>query len=66
MSIALNRRGFLASTAGFIALHPFSANAATNQAHLRMEAVRKPLAVLLNGPARNDEPVIPADTAGRR
>lgn len=36
MSIALNRRGFLASTAGFIALHPFSANAAGNQAHLRI------------------------------
>jgi 2',3'-cyclic-nucleotide 2'-phosphodiesterase/3'-nucleotidase len=36
MSIALNRRGFLASTAGFIALHPFSAHAATNQAHLRI------------------------------
>lgn len=36
MSITLNRRGFLASTAGFIALHPYSANAATNQAHLRI------------------------------
>jgi 2',3'-cyclic-nucleotide 2'-phosphodiesterase/3'-nucleotidase len=36
MSITLNRRAFLASTAGFIALHPFSANAATNQAHLRI------------------------------
>lgn len=36
MSISLNRRGFLASTAGFIALHPFSANAASNQAHLRI------------------------------
>ncbi len=36
MSITLNRRHFLASTAGFIALHPFSANAATNQAHLRI------------------------------
>lgn len=36
MSITLNRRSFLASTAGFIALHPFSANAATNQAHLRI------------------------------
>ncbi|WP_458791042.1 bifunctional 2',3'-cyclic-nucleotide 2'-phosphodiesterase/3'-nucleotidase [Yoonia sp. MH D7] len=36
MSIALNRRGFLAGTAGLIALHPFSANAATNQAHLRI------------------------------
>ncbi len=36
MPISLNRRGFLASAAGFIALHPFSANAATNQAHLRI------------------------------
>ncbi len=36
MSFTLNRRGFLASTAGFIALHPYSANAATNQAHLRI------------------------------
>ncbi|PSL19642.1 bifunctional 2',3'-cyclic-nucleotide 2'-phosphodiesterase/3'-nucleotidase [Shimia abyssi] len=36
MPITLNRRHFLASTAGFIALHPFSANAATNQAHLRI------------------------------
>ncbi|MEM7470770.1 MAG: bifunctional 2',3'-cyclic-nucleotide 2'-phosphodiesterase/3'-nucleotidase [Pseudomonadota bacterium] len=36
MSIVMNRRGFLASTAGFIALHPYSANASTNQAHLRI------------------------------
>jgi len=36
MSITLNRRAFLASTTGFIALHPFSAHAATNQAHLRI------------------------------
>ncbi|MDA8747085.1 bifunctional 2',3'-cyclic-nucleotide 2'-phosphodiesterase/3'-nucleotidase [Litoreibacter sp.] len=36
MSISLSRRSFLASTAGFIALHPFSARAATNQAHLRI------------------------------
>ncbi|NYI28070.1 bifunctional 2',3'-cyclic-nucleotide 2'-phosphodiesterase/3'-nucleotidase [Sulfitobacter geojensis] len=36
MPITLDRRAFLASTAGFIALHPFSANAATNQAHLRI------------------------------
>lgn len=36
MSFPLTRRGFLASTAGFIALHPFSANAAANQAHLRI------------------------------
>ncbi|PIE11468.1 MAG: bifunctional 2',3'-cyclic-nucleotide 2'-phosphodiesterase/3'-nucleotidase [Rhodobacterales bacterium] len=33
---ALSRRHFLASTAGFIALHPFSARAASNQAHLRL------------------------------
>ncbi|WP_299723401.1 bifunctional 2',3'-cyclic-nucleotide 2'-phosphodiesterase/3'-nucleotidase [uncultured Tateyamaria sp.] len=36
MSFTLDRRSFLASTAGFVALHPFSANAATNQAHLRI------------------------------
>ncbi|MBV1895273.1 MAG: bifunctional 2',3'-cyclic-nucleotide 2'-phosphodiesterase/3'-nucleotidase [Rhodobacteraceae bacterium] len=36
MPITLSRRGFLASTAGFIALHPFSATAAANQAHLRI------------------------------
>ncbi len=36
MSITLNRRGFLAGTAGFIALHPFSVSAAGNQAHLRI------------------------------
>lgn len=36
MSLTLTRRGFLASTAGFIALHPFSATAAANQAHLRI------------------------------
>ncbi len=36
MSITLNRRVFLAGTTGFIALHPFSAHAATNQAHLRI------------------------------
>ena len=36
MSITLNRRAFLAGTTGFIALHPFSAHAATNQAHLRI------------------------------
>ena len=36
MPLTLDRRGFLATTAGFIALHPFSANAATNQAHLRI------------------------------
>ena len=36
MSLKLNRRGFLAGTAGFIALHPFSARAAAGQAHLRI------------------------------
>ena len=36
MSITLNRRAFLASSAGFIVLHPYSARAATNQAHLRI------------------------------
>lgn len=36
MSLAITRRGFLAGTAGFIAVHPFSARAAGNQAHLRL------------------------------
>ncbi len=36
MSLVLNRRGFLAATASFAALHPFAANAAVNQAHLRV------------------------------
>ena len=36
MSFSLSRRGFLAGTAGLIALHPFSLRAATNQAHLRI------------------------------
>ncbi|MEX0348706.1 MAG: bifunctional 2',3'-cyclic-nucleotide 2'-phosphodiesterase/3'-nucleotidase [Paracoccaceae bacterium] len=36
MTLSLSRRGFLAGTAGFIALHPFSARAAANQAHLRL------------------------------
>ncbi len=36
MSLNLNRRGFLAGSAGLIALHPFSAMAAGNQAHLRI------------------------------
>ncbi|MHA3980528.1 bifunctional 2',3'-cyclic-nucleotide 2'-phosphodiesterase/3'-nucleotidase [Halovulum sp. GXIMD14794] len=36
MSLHLSRRGFLAGTAGFIALHPFSARAAAGQAHLRI------------------------------
>ncbi|MBD3664740.1 bifunctional 2',3'-cyclic-nucleotide 2'-phosphodiesterase/3'-nucleotidase [Sulfitobacter aestuariivivens] len=36
MTLNINRRGFLAGTAGLIALHPFSAHAAGNQAHLRI------------------------------
>ena len=36
MPIQLSRRHFLAGTAGLIALHPFSAHAAANQAHLRI------------------------------
>ncbi|WP_323767769.1 bifunctional 2',3'-cyclic-nucleotide 2'-phosphodiesterase/3'-nucleotidase [Marinovum sp.] len=36
MPMSLSRRGFLASTAGFVALHPFSVRAAANQAHLRI------------------------------
>lgn len=36
MSMSLSRRGFLAGTAGFVALHPFSLRAAANQAHLRI------------------------------
>lgn len=36
MQLTLNRRHFIAGSAGLIALHPFSANAATNQAHLRL------------------------------
>ena len=36
MSRRLTRRAFIASTAGFAALHPFSALAASNQAHLRL------------------------------
>ncbi|WP_193139431.1 bifunctional 2',3'-cyclic-nucleotide 2'-phosphodiesterase/3'-nucleotidase [Meridianimarinicoccus sp. MJW13] len=36
MSLTLTRRGFLAGTAGMIALHPFSVRAAANQAHLRI------------------------------
>ena len=36
MAFTLNRRGFLAGTAGFLALHPYSVHAATNQAHLRI------------------------------
>lgn len=36
MSLNLSRRNFLAGTAGFIALHPFSLQASPNQAHLRI------------------------------
>lgn len=36
MPLSLSRRGFLAGTAGLIALHPFSLRAASNQAHLRI------------------------------
>ncbi|MCL6282947.1 bifunctional 2',3'-cyclic-nucleotide 2'-phosphodiesterase/3'-nucleotidase [Ruegeria sp. 2012CJ41-6] len=36
MSLSLTRRGFLAGTTGFIALHPFSARASADQAHLRL------------------------------
>ncbi len=36
MSLLLNRRGFLAGSTSLIALHPFSVNAAGNQAHLRI------------------------------
>lgn len=36
MTLNLNRRGFLAGTAGLLAMHPFSVNAAGNQAHLRL------------------------------
>ncbi|MEX3017550.1 bifunctional 2',3'-cyclic-nucleotide 2'-phosphodiesterase/3'-nucleotidase [Gymnodinialimonas hymeniacidonis] len=36
MPLLLDRRAFLASTAGFIALHPFSARAQAGQAHLRI------------------------------
>ncbi len=36
MSFSLNRRGFLAGSAGLLAMHPFSVNAASNQAHLRL------------------------------
>jgi 2',3'-cyclic-nucleotide 2'-phosphodiesterase/3'-nucleotidase len=36
MALVLNRRSFLASTAGFLALHPFSVRANANQAHLRI------------------------------
>jgi 2',3'-cyclic-nucleotide 2'-phosphodiesterase/3'-nucleotidase len=36
MTIRLTRRGFIAGSAGFIALHPFSVRAQANQAHLRI------------------------------
>lgn len=36
MPIRLSRRHFLGSTAGFVMLHPFSAHAASNTAHLRI------------------------------
>ncbi len=36
MAFTLSRRGFLAGTAGFIAMHPYSVAANTNQAHLRI------------------------------
>ncbi len=36
MAFIIDRRAFLAGTASFIALHPFSANAQAGQAHLRI------------------------------
>jgi 2',3'-cyclic-nucleotide 2'-phosphodiesterase/3'-nucleotidase len=36
MPILLDRRAFLATTAGFIAMHPFSLRAQAGQAHLRI------------------------------
>ncbi|MDK3072921.1 bifunctional 2',3'-cyclic-nucleotide 2'-phosphodiesterase/3'-nucleotidase [Sedimentitalea sp. JM2-8] len=36
MPLHLDRRSFLAGSAGLIALHPFSVHAAANQAHLRL------------------------------
>jgi 2',3'-cyclic-nucleotide 2'-phosphodiesterase / 3'-nucleotidase len=36
MPLTLNRRHFLAGTAGLLALHPFSVHASANQAHLRI------------------------------
>jgi 2',3'-cyclic-nucleotide 2'-phosphodiesterase/3'-nucleotidase len=36
MPILLDRRAFLATTAGFIAMHPFSVRAQAGQAHLRI------------------------------
>lgn len=36
MTILLTRRGFIAGTAGLVLVHPFSARAQANQAHLRL------------------------------
>jgi len=36
MSLILNRRSFIAGSAGLIAMHPFSVNAAAGQVHLRL------------------------------
>ena len=36
ISLRLNRRHFIAGSAGLVAMHPFSVSAATNQAHLRL------------------------------
>ena len=36
MTLRLNRRSFLAGSAGLLALHPFSLRAGPNQAHLRL------------------------------
>ncbi|MCK0143365.1 bifunctional 2',3'-cyclic-nucleotide 2'-phosphodiesterase/3'-nucleotidase [Aliiroseovarius sp. F20344] len=36
MPLSMTRRGFLAGSAGFIALHPYSVLASSNQAHLRI------------------------------
>ena len=36
MALFIDRRAFMAGTASFIALHPFSANAQAGQAHLRI------------------------------
>ncbi|MGB7241146.1 MAG: bifunctional 2',3'-cyclic-nucleotide 2'-phosphodiesterase/3'-nucleotidase [Sulfitobacter sp.] len=36
MTLRLNRRSFIAGSAGLLAVHPFSANAAAGQVHLRL------------------------------
>ncbi len=36
MPIHLTRRGFIAGSTGLLVLHPFSARAQANQAHLRL------------------------------